>query len=102
MRRSKKAAVAEETSIPPSVLTPTQLIAQVIKSDGKSVWTCIRPDGRNILVELPSRFHNTIWLRRGIFVLIDSKDYEVRDNKLDGQITNVVRDERHWKKQPYW
>lgn len=95
-------AAAEETSTPPNALTPAQSIARVLKAEGNSLYSCTLPSGAPILVELPSRFRNTIWIKRGGFVLVDTKDAEVRENKLDGEIVNVVRDEREWRKESYW
>lgn len=95
-------AAAEETSTPPSTLTSTQSIAQVIKAEGNSLYSCSLPDQKKILVELPSRFRNTIWIKRGGYVLVDTKDAEIRNNKLDGEILNVVRDEHLWRKESYW
>ncbi len=95
-------AAAEETSNPPTALTATQSIAQVIKATGNSLYSCILADRSEILVELPSRFRNTIWIKRGGYVLVDTKDGGVRDNKIGGEIINVVRDEREWRKEPYW
>lgn len=95
-------AAAEETSTPPSELTTTQSIARVIKAEGNSLYSCSLPNQKNILVELPSRFRNTIWLKRGGYVLIDTKEADVRQNKIDGEIINVVRDEHLWRKETYW
>jgi probable RNA-binding protein EIF1AD len=95
-------AAAEETSSPPFILTPTQSIARVIKAEGNSLYSCYLPDQRRFLVELPSRFRNTIWIKRGGYVLVDTKDADVRQNKLDGEVINVVRDERLWRKESYW
>lgn len=104
MGRPRKSvfAAAEETSTPPSNLTATQAIARVIKAEGNSLYSCSLPDQKIILVELPSRFRNTIWIKNGGYVLIDTKDAEVRQNKLDGEIINVVRDEHLWRKETYW
>lgn len=55
-----------------------------------------------MLVELEARFRNVIWIKRGGYVLIDTKGANVRQNKIDGEIVNVVRDERLWRKQKYW
>lgn len=33
---------------------------------------------------------------------MDTKAFEGRENKLGGEIVNVVRDERGWRKEPYW
>ncbi|TVY84289.1 S1-like domain-containing protein [Lachnellula suecica] len=95
-------AAAEETSTPPSALTPTQSIARVVKAEGNSLYLCTLPDKKNVLVELPSRFRNTIWIKNGGYVLVDTAGAEVRQNKIDGEIINVVRDEHMWRKEPYW
>lgn len=95
-------AAAAETSTPPPALTATQSIARIMKAEGNSLYSCSLPDQKNILVELPSRFRNTIWIKRGGFVLIDTKEADVRQNKIDGEILNVVRDEHLWRKESYW
>jgi probable RNA-binding protein EIF1AD len=95
-------AAAEETSTPPSSLTTTQAIARVIKAEGNSLYSCLLSDQKTVLVELPSRFRNTIWIKRGGYVLIDTKEGDVRQNKIDGEIINVVRDEHLWRKETYW
>lgn len=100
-KRNQQAA-AEETSTPPPALTATQSIARVIKAEGNSLYSCSLPDKKTILVELPSRFRNTIWMKRGGYVLIDSHEAAVRQNKIDGEIINVVRDEHLWRKNSYW
>ncbi|KAH8795115.1 hypothetical protein F5882DRAFT_41476 [Hyaloscypha sp. PMI_1271] len=95
-------AAAEETSTPPPSLTPTQAIARVMKAEGNCLYSCSLPDQKLVLVELLSRFRNTIWIKRGGYVLIDTKETDVRQNKIDGEIINVVRDEHIWRKEPYW
>jgi len=54
------------------------------------------------LVELPARFRNAIWLKRGSYVVVDTSAFSARDNKLGGEIVNVVREEREWRKMGYW
>lgn len=95
-------SAAEESSTPPPSLTETQSIARVIKAEGNSLYSCILPNQKTILVELEARFRNVIWMKRGGYVLVDSKEADVRQNKIDGEIVNVVRDERAWRKQSYW
>jgi len=95
-------AAAEETSTPPSALEATQSIARVIKAEGNSLYSCTLPNKTQVLVELPSRFRNTIWIKRGGYVLIDTKEADVRQNKIDGEIINVVREEHAWRKEAYW
>lgn len=100
--KRKVQATAAETSNPPPSLTSTQSIARVIKAAGNSLYSCTLPNGKEILVELPSRFRNTIWIKNGGYVLVDTKDANVRENKIAGEIENVVRDEREWRKESYW
>jgi len=95
-------ATAEETSTPPPSLTATQSVARVIKATGNNLYACALPDNKDILVELSSRFRNTIWIKRGGYVLVDMKDAGERENKISGEIINVVRDEREWRKAAYW
>ena len=34
--------------------------------------------------------------------MVDTAAFEDRENKLSGEIVNVVRDEKQWRKQAYW
>jgi len=104
MARSKRhlIATAEETSTPPVVLQLDQSIARVVKGKGKNLYSVELPNSKQLLVELPARFRSTIWMKRGGFVLIDMSAFEDRENKLGGEIINVVRDEKQWRKQAYW
>jgi probable RNA-binding protein EIF1AD len=95
-------ATAEETMTPPSSLTPTQSIARVIQAAGNNLYRIELPDTKALLVELPARFRSTIWIKRGGFVLVDVDAMKERENKLDGEIVNVVRNEKEWRKQTYW
>ena len=95
-------ATAEETLTPPPSLSDGQSIARVVKGQGKNLYSVELPSGKSILAELPSRFRSTIWLMRGGYVLVDTKAFNDRDNKLQGEIVNVVRDEKQWRKETYW
>ena len=95
-------ATAEETLTPSDALSEGQSIARVTKAAGNNLYNADLPSGKPILVELPSRFRSTIWIKRGSYVVVDTKALADRDNKLDGEIINVVRDEREWRKQSYW
>jgi len=95
-------ATAEETLTPPETLPTSQSIAKIGVSTGNNVYSVELPSGATILVELSARFRSTFWLKRGGFVLVDTVALSGRDNKLDGEIVNVVRDEKRWRKQLYW
>ena len=96
-------ATAEETSTPPAMLAEGQAIARVKKAEGNNLYSVELSSGKDsLLVELPSRFRSQIWIKRGGYVVVDTSAFAERDNKLDGEISNVVRDEKHWRKQAYW
>ena len=96
-------ATAEETSTPPTTLDTGYVIAKIAKGEGNNLWSVEVSDGKQVLlVELPARFRSTIWLKRGGYVVVNTNAFQDRDNKLDGEIVNVVRDEKRWRKQAYW
>jgi probable RNA-binding protein EIF1AD len=106
MGRPKRsiAAAAEESLYPPDELTPTQSLARVIKAEGNNLYTCELPNNKTVLLELGQKFRNTVWIKRGGYVLIDvgSADDRKTSTRVVGEIINVVRDERQWRKQAYW
>jgi probable RNA-binding protein EIF1AD len=95
-------AVAQETVTPPDMLSTSQTIAQVKQAAGNNLYHLELPSAEVILAELPARFRSTIWIKRNSFVLVDTSALADRDNKLGGEIVNVVRDEKAWRKMSYW
>ena len=95
-------AAATESTTPPDTLTDSQSIARVVKPEGSNLYTCELPNKKSILVELDPKFRNTIWIKRGGFVLIDLETMEERNSRVVGEIVNVVRDEKAWRKMSYW
>ena len=97
-------ATAVETSSPPDTLSQTQSLARVICAQGKNLYSVKLPSPHNetLLVELSARFRSTIWMKRGSHVLVDTAKAADRDNKIGGEIVNIVRDEKEWRKMPYW
>ncbi|KAJ2998232.1 hypothetical protein NUW58_g381 [Xylaria curta] len=100
-RRDVRAA-AEETTTPPDELTPSQHIARVVKAEGKDLYTCLLPNKQTVLVELAARFRSTIWIIRGGYVLVDLMPADEKKGKVEGEIMNVVREQKQWRKQSYW
>lgn len=100
--KRKLLATAEETLFPPDTLSEQQQIARVVKATGNNLYSVELPSKVSLLVELPAKFRSTIWIKRGSYVVVDTDALEDRDNKLDGEITNVVRDEKAWRKAAYW
>lgn len=102
MSRRKIRNTVEETLTPPDSLTQGQTIARVVKANGKDLYTVQTPASSTLLVELDAKFRATVWVKRGGFVLVDTATGEGRDNKIQGQIINIARDEKQWRKQSYW
>jgi len=100
-RRNIQAA-AEETLTPPTELSTSQRLARVKTAAGKNLYHVEDATAKALLVELPARFRSTIWIKRGSYVLVDLGAMAERDNKLDGEIVNIVRNEKDWRKMPYW
>lgn len=102
--RRKLQATVEETLNPPATLSPTQEIARIIKAEGNNLYSVEAASGKQKLVELQPRFRSSIWLKRGGYVLVDTdrKVFGERDNKINGEIVNVVREEKRWRKMSYW
>ncbi|KAI0971320.1 hypothetical protein F4678DRAFT_461269 [Xylaria arbuscula] len=95
-------AAAEESTTPPDGLTASQSVARVIKAEGNSLYTCSLPNQKTVLVELAVRFRNTIWIKRGGYVLVDLTPSDETKGRVEGEIVNVVREEKEWRKQSYW
>ena len=78
------------------------MIARVIGAAGKNLYNVELPSSSTLLVELEAKFRSTIWLKRGGYVVVDNSTLADRENKIDGEIVNVVRDEKTWRKASYW
>lgn len=100
--RRKLQATVQETLTPPDELKDSQSIAKIKGAAGNNLYNVELPGSRQLLVELDPRFRSTIWLKRGGFVLVDTATLAERDNKINGEIINVVRDEKTWRKAPFW
>lgn len=95
-------AAAEESLTPPDSLAPNQTLVRVVKPEGNNLYTCELPSQKPVLLELAQRFRNTIWIRRGGVVLAERYVDGEESGRAVGEIVNVVRDLKLWKKQSYW
>ena len=95
-------ATAEETLTPPTELPQSHSIARVQSAAGNNLYHVEVPSVKTMLVQLPARFRSTIWIKRGSYVVVDLAALADRENKLDGEIVNIVRSEKDWRKMPYW
>jgi translation initiation factor IF-1 len=97
-----KIMIQRGTITPPDVLPDAHLIARIVKAEGKNLYSAELPNGKSVLAELEAKFRSTVWIKRGSYVVVDTSALAERDNKLDGEIVNVVRDEKAWRKMAYW
>ncbi|KAM0225453.1 hypothetical protein ACHAPQ_003094 [Fusarium lateritium] len=95
-------AAAEAALTPPDALEPSQSLVRVVKPEGNNLYTCELPNTKTLILELGQRFRNTIWIKRGGFVLAERYEDSKEDTRAEGEIVNVVRDEKAWRKQSYW
>ncbi|KAJ5636177.1 uncharacterized protein N7484_009490 [Penicillium longicatenatum] len=100
--RRKVLATAQETMTPPDELAETHMIVRAIKATGNNIYLIESADKQQMLVELPAKFRSTFWIKRGSYLVIDTKASDERDNKIGGEIINIVRDEKAWRKAPFW
>jgi probable RNA-binding protein EIF1AD len=95
-------AAAEESMTPPAQLEQSHSVVRVIKPEGNNLFTCELPNQKTMVVELAQIFRNTIWIKRGGFVVVDAYSNRAPDSRAEGEIVNIVRDEKQWRKQSYW
>ena len=95
-------ATALETCTPPASLPATHTLARVARAAGNNLYDVLLPSGASALVEMPRRFRSTIWVKRGSYVVVDVAALAGRENKLGGEIVNVVREEKRWRRMGYW
>ena len=105
MARSKRniLAAADESSTPLDSLPANHIIMRILKPVGNNLYCAEYPTGdKTTLVEMPSRFRSSIWIKRGSLILVNQKALADRDNKLGGEIERVIMNEKLWRKQSYW
>ncbi|KAJ6036937.1 hypothetical protein N7540_001216 [Penicillium herquei] len=100
--RRKVLATAQETLTPPDELADTHSIVRAIKATGNNIYLIETAEKQQMLVELPAKFRSTFWIKRGSYMVIDTKPSEERENKISGEVINIVRDEKAWRKAPFW
>jgi probable RNA-binding protein EIF1AD len=95
-------ATIDSTVTPPDALAPGHHIARITTAAGNNLYNAELADGKPVLAELEAKFRSTVWIKRGSYVVIDTSALADRENKLNGEIVNVVRDEKAWRKMAYW
>jgi probable RNA-binding protein EIF1AD len=107
---------------PVDTLGSNEVIAKVIKARGNNLYeveitrtdssklaSLVRQDKLTTelyktLVLMPPKFRNTIFVKRGGFVVIQwyTGDGVDPESKVKGEISNIVTNKKDWQKMPYW
>lgn len=87
---------------PPEALLPTQAIARVDKALGHAQYACLLPAKDVVTADLDKRFHQTVWVERGNYVLLERYDPKEVEGEAVARIVNIAKDEKLWRKMPYW
>ena len=89
-RATKKRFVMKELDTELFLPETNQLIAQTLASRGNNLHEIIDQDGNQYLASMPMKFRNTVWLRRGQFVLIEPIE---EGDKVKAEIVNILDSE---------
>ncbi|BBM98025.1 probable RNA-binding protein EIF1AD [Marchantia polymorpha subsp. ruderalis] len=86
---------------------PGQILMRVVAMRGSNVIEVEDADAQKTLCMLPAKFHKSMWIKRGNFVLVDEGDREkAREagNKVTGTVAQVLYDEhlRELRKTSFW
>lgn len=113
----------EDIGEPPDQLENHQIIGSVIKPLGNSLYEVEIPtshwtravevspglktavENQTIIASMPPKFRNTIFVKRGGYVLIDlytTEQGEESTNRAHGELSNIVTDKKGWQSNYYW
>ncbi|KAG6547576.1 hypothetical protein Mapa_011025 [Marchantia paleacea] len=86
---------------------PGQVLMRVVAMRGSNVIEVEDADAQKTLCMLPAKFHKSMWIKRGNFVLVDEGDREKAKeagNKVTGTVAQVLYDEhiRELRKTSFW
>lgn len=78
-----------------------QKLAKVVKSRGNHLYEVRTAENEHFLASMPSKFRNTIWIKQGSIVIVESIE---EGNKVKGEIVNVLLKEqvKQLKKNEKW
>ncbi|ANB15250.1 hypothetical protein AWJ20_2876 [Sugiyamaella lignohabitans] len=119
----------ETVGVPPDTIESNELIVSILKARGNSLYEVLVPpseatklqkalsspdheytvdseESRTILVAMPPKFRNTIFVKRGSNVVVELYGPEVlhgdTESKVKGEFSNIVTNKKEWQRYPYW
>lgn len=64
-----------------------QILVKVLGPRGNHLYEVLAADGTTFLASMPSKFRNTVWIKGGSFVVIESIK---EGNKVKGEIVKIL------------
>ncbi|KAA8904576.1 hypothetical protein TRICI_005446 [Trichomonascus ciferrii] len=110
--------VYETVGEPPEELNKDQVIGAIAKPLGNSLYDLEVPESqwgrvieifpdlkdktdRTIVISMPPKFRNTVFVKRGGQVVVDLYTDEP-STRAYGDLSNVVTNKKEWQRYPYW
>jgi len=72
-------------------LTKNQRIVKVIENKGQHIYLVELPSGDTTLTLLPAKFRNTIWIKRGDYVIIEDEEVITPEKNFSGKIRSIIK-----------
>uniref|UniRef100_A0A914Y979 Probable RNA-binding protein EIF1AD n=1 Tax=Panagrolaimus superbus TaxID=310955 RepID=A0A914Y979_9BILA len=86
-RATKKRLVMKELDTVLFLPESNQMIAKTIASRGNNLHEVLDQKGNQYLASMPMKFRNTVWLKRGQYVLVESIE---EGDKVKAEIVNIL------------
>ncbi|KAF9585382.1 hypothetical protein BGW38_002639 [Lunasporangiospora selenospora] len=101
---SRRRQVSSDLLTDTPELQEGQLFARVLGSRGKNIHEVQFPDGQEILVNLPPKFRNLVWVKRGSYVIVQPAEEEEQKTKVAGDIVAVLFQDhvKQYKQNGIW
>lgn len=87
-KSTKRKHVTRELEEDLSVPSESQSIVQLIESRGNNLHEAMDVNGERFLISMPRKFRNSIWVKRGDFVIIEPI---AEGDKVKGEIVKILR-----------
>uniref|UniRef100_A0A914QQV4 Probable RNA-binding protein EIF1AD n=1 Tax=Panagrolaimus davidi TaxID=227884 RepID=A0A914QQV4_9BILA len=89
-RATKKRFVMKELDTQFILPESNQLIAKCLASRGNNLHEVLDQKGNQYLASMPTKFRNTVWIKRGQYILVESIE---EGDKVKAEIVNILDSE---------
>lgn len=71
--------------------TANQIIVRVTENRGQHIYSVELPSGETTLTLLPAKFRNTIWIKRGDYLIIEDEETATPEKNFSGKIRSLIK-----------